>query len=126
MVKKISFFVIVAFVVVVLFLGVYRMGLFGKKEDMIDLGFLTDLEIMALVNTLEMYSDEITDKNTKSTIAKAIKNVNKGSVTKEEMACIKEGLNRFIKWFEKTSPGVQINPIINSRSALSKIRNKGY
>ena len=102
------------------------MGLFGKKEDMIDLGFLNDLEIMALVNTLEMYSDEITDKNTKSTIARAIKNVKKGTVTKEEMACIKEGLNRFIKWFEKTSPGVQINPIINSRSALSKIRNKGY
>ena len=42
------------------------------------------------------------------------------------MACIKEGLNRFIKWFEKTTPGVQINPIINSKSALSKIRNKGY
>lgn len=49
------------------------MGLFGKKEDMINLGFLTDLEIMALVNTLEMYSDEITDKNTKSIIAKAVK-----------------------------------------------------
>ena len=53
--------------------GGYRMGLFGKKEDMINLGFLTDLEIMALVNTLEMYSDEITDKNTKSIIAKAVK-----------------------------------------------------